>query len=261
MTRADDDYNQRFGGIARLYGVAALERLRNGRVAVIGVGGVGCWTVEALARSGVGHITMVDLDEVCLNNTNRQLHALDGNVGRSKVEALAERVKRIQPTCDIREVEAFYTAKTADAILAPTFDIVIDAFDSANLKCHLIAECRRRSQHLLVIGGAGGRRDATQVQVVDLTKAIYDPLLSRVRKKLRQEHGFPRKGRFKIPCVFTPERPVYPTPEGEVCERPPRDGALRLDCSAGYGAATSLTGTFGFVAAQVAIETIIGKPA
>ena len=155
----NEDYLQRFGGLGRLYGTAALPRLQAAHVGVVGVGGVGSWVVEGLARSGIGAITMVDLDDVCLTNVNRQLPALDGNIGRPKVVALAERVKLINPGCVVTTVSEYFTAKTADALLATHFSWVVDCIDLMSNKALLIAECTKRGQPVLTIGSAGGRRD------------------------------------------------------------------------------------------------------
>src|SRR6188474_2400112 len=160
-----DDYLQRFGGLGRLYGTAALPRLQAAHVAVVGVGGVGSWVVEGLARSGIGSITMIDLDDVCLTNVNRQLPALDGNIGRPKVDALADRVKLINPECRVERMANFFTASTADELLAPKFDFVVDAIDKLSNKCLVIAKSRERGYPVITVGGAGGKRDGTQVRV------------------------------------------------------------------------------------------------
>jgi tRNA A37 threonylcarbamoyladenosine dehydratase len=255
----DEAYEKRFRGIAALYGRAGLERLRAAHVAVIGLGGVGSWAAEALARSGIGALTLVDLDEVCLSNINRQLPALDETVGRFKVLVMAGRIRGINPECRVNPVTDFFTAATADEILAPGFDCVVDAIDSVANKCRLIAACRARALRVIVCGAAGGRRVATQVRTADLAEATHDRLLSEVRRQLRKEHGFPREGRFGIECVFSPERPVFPAGDGSVCES--RDGAApelegKLNCNFGLGSATFVTGTFGFAAAGLAVRRI-----
>lgn len=264
----DDDFPFRFGGIARLYGAAGLERLRAAHVMVVGVGGVGSWVVEALARSGVGALTLVDLDEVCVSNINRQLPALDDTVGRAKVEVLAERVRGIHPGCRVTPRLEFFTEDSAERLLgadatprskvegpkpAPP-DYVVDAIDAVANKCRLIALCRARNFPLIVCGGAGGRRDPTRIHVTDLARATHDRLLSEVRKRLRQEHGFPRGERkFGVECVCSTEPPVFPQPDGTVCPvgvAPAKPGeSRRLNCDWGFGSATPVTGAFGFVAA------------
>ena len=254
------DFDFRFGGIGRLYGTKALQRFREAHVCVVGVGGVGSWTVEALARSGVGKLTLIDLDDICVSNVNRQLHALDGAVGRQKVEALAERIKLINPECDVVTESEFFTAKTRDALLEPGFDCVVDAIDQPVNKCLLIEGCRDRGIPVVTVGGAGGKRDPTKIVTDDLTRATHDSLLKRVRKMLRQDFSFPRgEKRWDVPCVYSPEGTVFPGDDGEVCESPANDTSLRLDCASGFGAATFVTGTFGFVAAGVALGLLINS--
>lgn len=185
--------DERFGGIARLVSAEGLQRLRAAHVCVVGIGGVGSWTVEALARSGVGALTLIDLDEVCVTNINRQLHALDGTIGRSKVEVMAERVRLINPDCRVTAVTEFFTEQSAQRLFAPDFTCVVDAIDALGNKCRLLALCRARALPVIACGAAGGRLDATQVRVADLANATRDRLLAEVRKRLRQQHGFPRR--------------------------------------------------------------------
>lgn len=255
-----DDYRHRFSGVARLFSTAGLERLHAAHVGVVGVGGVGSWAVEALARSGVGRLTLVDLDEVCVSNVNRQLPALDGHIGRPKVEVLAERTRAINPGIVISAVPEFFTASTADHLLTPRYDAVVDAIDTVANKCLLIARCREMKTPLVSCGGAGGRRDPTRVRAADLANATHDRLLGEVRRCLRKEFGFPPDGQpFGVACVYSSERPVFPQPDGSVCAtRPPtQTGAdLRLNCDAGFGTATFVTGAFGFAAAAWVVERI-----
>lgn len=258
-----DDYETRFGGMARLFGAAGLGRLRAAHVAVIGLGGVGSWAVEALARSGTGALTLVDLDEVCLSNVNRQLPALDGNVGRFKAEVLAERVRAIHPGCAVTPRVEFFTEETAERLLAPRFDAVIDAIDAVANKCRLIAAARDRRLPIFVCGAAGGRRDPTRLREADLAEVSHDRLLAEVRRRLRRDHAFPAAGRqMEVPCVFSAEPPVVPRPDGTVCaatEAPVEtgeDAVRRLNCDWGYGSATFVTGAFGFAAAAWAVRKI-----
>ena len=257
------DYETRFGGIARLYGIEGLRRLRNSHVCVIGIGGVGSWAAEALARSGLGKLTLVDLDEVCVSNMNRQLHALDATVGRAKVEVMLERLKGINPKCDVQAVAEFFTESTAEGILSSNFDHVIDAIDNVRNKCLLIAACRERSVPIITCGAAGGKRDATGIQISDLAFSSHDRLLQKVREQLRKEHGFPRGDTpFGVECVFSREAPVLPHTEGTTCSDHPEsravtlDEAPRLNCDWGLGSATFVTGTFGFVAAGAVIQRL-----
>ncbi len=258
------DYLDRFGGLARLHGHAALPRLRASRVAVVGVGGVGSWTVEGLARSGIGSLTLIDLDDVCVTNVNRQLPALDGQIGRPKVAVLAERVALINPGCRVDAVPEFFTAATAEALLAAGFDVVVDAIDRMSHKALLIAGCRQRGIPVLTLGGAGGRRDATQVRVGDIGEAS-DDLLRMVRKKLRRDHGFTagaHRGitRMGIRAVWSSEPPVYPWADGTCAAEPEAGSSLKLDCASGFGAAAYVTGVFGLVAAGEVVRTLLGEP-
>ena len=205
------DYLQRFGGISRLYGAAALPRLHDARVAVIGVGGVGSWVVEALARSGIGSLTLIDMDDVCITNTNRQLPALTPTFGQPKVQVLADRVRLIAPECQINPVAEFLLESNADRLLAPGYDLLVDAVDSTNIKALIIAKARDLGIPVIVSGSAGGRRDPTQVKVADLGQAGPDALIQQVRRKLRDEHGFPkspgvRPMHWGISCVFYSEK-------------------------------------------------------
>ena len=256
------DYDYRFSGIARLYGVEALTRLRAAHVCVVGIGGVGSWTVEALARSGVGKLTLIDMDDVCLSNANRQLHALDGTVGKLKIDVMADRARAIQPECEINTVADFFTAKTADNLLSEDFDVMIDAIDQQANKCLLIDGCKKREMPVVTVGAAGGKWDPTAVQTADLTKVSYDALLKRVRKSLRRDFGYSRdpKRKWGIDAIFSTEKAVYPSPDGGVCEKPDSQTSLKLDCSSGFGSATHVTGTFGFAAASLAIRKIITGP-
>jgi tRNA A37 threonylcarbamoyladenosine dehydratase len=253
-----DNFETRFGGIARLYGKAGLQKLRAAQVCVIGIGGVGTWVVEALARSGVGALTLVDLDEICVTNINRQLHALTSTVGRAKVEAMAERVRAINPDCRVICEHKFFNAQTAAELLAPEFNFVCDAIDSVSNKVLLLARCREKNLRVVAAGGAGGRRDATLVRVADLARVSHDRLLAEVRKKLRREFGFSADGSpMNIDCVFSAETPVFAQPDGTVCEtRTETEDGSRLNCNGGLGSVTHVTGAFGFAAAGLIVRKI-----
>lgn len=244
-------YEKRFGGVGRLLGATALERLRKAHVCVVGLGGIGSWAVEALARSGVGELTLIDLDDVCISNVNRQLHALNGELGKPKVEVMAARVQAINPDCLVHPLHSFFLKSNAEEILQDGFDAVLDAIDSPSLKALLLAECLKRNLPVVTTGAAGGRRDPTALEVIDLAFSTHDRLLAYVRALLRRRHDFPRGDRpFGIECVVSREQVVYPKRDGTVC--PSREGAtdLRLDCSSGFGTASFITGTFGMVAAS-----------
>ena len=244
------DFETRFGGVARLYGRTGLERLRAANVCVVGIGGVGTWVAEALARSGVGAITLVDLDEVCVSNINRQLHALTDTVGRAKVSVMSERIRAINPDCRIVEEQRFFNAESAAELLAPKYDYVVDAIDSVSNKILLLAECRRRGLPVVACGGAGGRRNGTAVRLADLSKVTHDRLLAEVRKKLRKEFALPMDSALNVMCVFSAEAPVFQQPDGSVCEtRAEAEDGTRLNCEGGLGSATFVTGAFGFAAA------------
>lgn len=256
-----DDFSERFGGVGRLVGRAGLERLRAARVAVVGVGGVGSWAVEGLARSGVGALTLIDLDDVCVTNVNRQLPALDGQIGRPKVEVLAERVRAIHPSCRVEAVTEFFTASSAERLLAGKFDFVIDAIDALSNKALLIAASRARGLNVVTVGGAGGRRDPTQVRTGDLGDSWGDELLRQVRKKLRREHGFPageQTGRMHwgVRCVWSSEPPVFPWADGTCAAEPEPGSTLTLDCESGFGTAVFVTGAFGLAAAGEVVRAI-----
>ncbi len=255
----EDDYAFRFGGIERLYGRLALQAFRQSHIAIIGLGGVGSWAAEAMARSGIGHITLIDMDDVCVSNTNRQLHALEGQYGRTKTDAMADRLRAINPHADIRVHFGFVTPKNTADVIHPDMDGVIDAIDSVKAKAALIAHCQRRKIPLVVAGGAGGQMDPTQIQVADLSRTTQDPLLAKVRNMLRREYGFSRnpKRRFGIEAVYSLEQLTYPAGDGEVClQKPATDGPVRLDCASGFGAASPVTATFGFVAASRLLNRI-----
>jgi tRNA A37 threonylcarbamoyladenosine dehydratase len=250
-------YDLRFGGIRRLYSGEGQERLRHAHVCVIGVGGVGSWAVEALARSGIGALTLVDMDDICLSNTNRQLHALDGEIHKAKVDSLATRVHAINPDCKVNAVRAFFVTSNARQLLEPKFDYVFDAIDAVREKALCIALCRELKIPVITSGGAGGRRDPTRVTVDDLSRATHDRLLQSLRKTLRTDHGFPRgEKKFGVECVFSPEPPVFPQNDGTVCATREAGSDLRLDCRSGFGTATFVTGTFGFAAAARIVSRI-----
>lgn len=240
----------RFGGIARLYGIPALEQFGKSHVAVIGIGGVGSWAAEALVRSGIGAITLFDLDDICVSNVNRQVHALNSSVGQMKAEAMAARLKDINPEVEVHAVHTFITPKNLEKYICSQFDYVFDATDSVSAKTALIAYCSRNKIKLLCSGGAGGQVDPTLIQVADLNKTIQDPLLAKVRNNLRRLHGFSRnpKRKYRIDCVFSTEQLRYQQSDGSVClGRPEESGPVKLDCASGFGSITHLTGTFAFV--------------
>lgn len=253
------NYIARFGGIRRLFGADGQERLRRAHVCIVGIGGVGSWAVEALARSGLGTLTLVDLDDVCISNVNRQLHAVTGEFGKPKVEVMAARVQLIHPGGIVHARHMLFTGTTAEQLSAPKYDCVLDAIDTKAMKALLIARCRERKLPVVTVGGAGGRRDPTAIRVADLARASHDGLLSNVRKILRTEHGFPRDPKLNlgVNCVYSPEAQVFPASDGTICALREPDARLRLDCRTGYGTATFVTGAFGFAAAAQVVKQIV----
>jgi len=251
MTEAAD-FERRFGGIRRLYGEAALQSFKAAHVCVIGIGGVGSWAVEALARNAIGKLTLIDLDNVAESNFNRQIHALEGQIGKAKVTAMSERIRLINPDCQVLQMEEFITPENVQELLGHVqYDGIIDAIDDARAKAALAAWCQREKRVLVMAGGAGGRFDATRIQTADLARASGDRLLSKVRNMLRREHGFPKgeKTRFGLPCVYSDE----PITRPERCES---DDALRgLNC-AGYGSSVTVTAAVGFAAAGFLLNTL-----
>lgn len=258
----DVRWTERFGGIDRLYGAGALARFAGCHVAVVGLGGVGSWLVEALARSGVGRLTMIDADDLCVSNTNRQLPALEGQYGRNKAEAMAERCRAINPGMTVDPVLGFLTPSNLEELLGRGYDLVIDACDSFRTKVEAIAWCRRRKIPMITVGAAGGRLDPTLVRVRDLSRTEHDAMLALIRRKLRGEFNFPKNHQryFGVPAIYSLENVQYPQPDGSVCGLRPKlgaDAALKLDCGAGLGAATHITGAFAFVAAGKALEMLL----
>lgn len=252
------DYDIRFSGIKRLYGAQGLEALRQAHVCVVGVGGVGSWTAEALARTGIGALTLIDLDEVCLSNVNRQLPALTEAVGHAKVDVLRRRIAGINPECSVSAIAEFFTPASADRLLESSYSYVVDAIDAVSNKCLLLARCRAKNLPVITLAGAGGRRDPTAIKIADLAFSAHDRLLRAVRKTLRTEFSFPTgdKVPFGIPSVFSTEPPVFPQPDGTVCEKPAAGEETRLNCNSGYGSATFVTGAFGFAAAAHVVKEI-----
>ncbi|MGB0467652.1 MAG: tRNA cyclic N6-threonylcarbamoyladenosine(37) synthase TcdA [Pontibacterium sp.] len=255
------DFENRFGGSRRLYGHDAVSLYQKSHVCVIGIGGVGSWVAEALARTAIGQITLIDLDDICITNTNRQIHALDGNIGQSKVDVMAQRVRLINPACQVNEIEDFITRDNIPELITDEFDYVVDAIDSVKEKAALIAHCNRRKIPVITVGGAGGQTDPTRVDVTDLSKTAQDPLAAKVRSYLRRHYGFSKSGRrFAVECVYSSEQLVYPQPDGSVCQQKILvDGNTRLDCAGGFGAATCVTATFGFVAVSRVLKKLVER--
>ncbi|MBS0556467.1 MAG: tRNA threonylcarbamoyladenosine dehydratase [Proteobacteria bacterium] len=251
----------RFAGIDRLYGAGSIARLARAHVAVVGLGGVGSWAAEALARSGVGELTLIDADEVCVSNVNRQAHALDGEFGRAKVDVVATRLRAINPALRAQPLAQFVTVGNAAELLGAGFDAVVDACDALRIKVAMIVFCKRRKIPIVVSGSAGGRRDPTLITARDLSKTEHDVMLGLVRKKLRDDFGWTRnpKRYFGVQAVFSRENVNYPQADGSVCKTRPDAGeaALKLDCAGGLGAAMQVTATFGMVCAARVVERLL----
>ena len=256
------DFSRRFGGIERLYGAGALSRAAAAHIVVVGIGGVGSWAVEALARSGLGRLTLIDLDHVAESNINRQVHALGATLGAAKVLAMRERILAINPACVVDVVEEFIDERNPPALI-PACDAVIDAIDHVRAKAALIAHCRRAGIRIVTTGGAGGRTDPTRVEIADLSRTTQDALASKVRALLRKEYGFARepKKKFGVDCVFSPEQ-VRRTISADSCAVDgvaadiPVDPTAGLNC-AGYGSSVAVTASFGFAAAARVLAGIL----
>jgi len=248
------DHARRFGGIARLYGEEVANKLREAHVCIVGIGGVGSWTAEALARSAIGQITLIDLDMVAESNTNRQIHALDDIFGQAKVNVMAERIHRINPECRVNCIEDFVTPDNLGETLGQPFSAVVDAIDQVRAKAAMIAHCRRHKIPVVVAGAAGGQTDPTQIKLADLAHTVQDPLLAKVRSVLRREYGFPRdtKKKFGVWAVYSTEALRYPS-TGTSCDQ--ERGPAGLNCS-GFGSSVCVTSVFGMAAAAQAIKLI-----
>jgi tRNA A37 threonylcarbamoyladenosine dehydratase len=249
------DGERRFGGIKRLYGAGAVARLAAARVCVVGIGGVGSWTAEALARSGVGALTLIDLDNVAESNINRQVHAGDDTLGQPKVAAMAARIRNINPACRVEVVEDFLAPENVVALFGDA-DLIVDAVDEVRAKVAMAVHCRQRRLALVMAGGAGGKCDPRSIRVDDLARTTQDPLLSRVRARLRREHGFPRDPgkKFAIEAVYSTEPVRLPS-----AAHVPRRGMQGLSC-AGHGSSVAVTASIGLFAAARALERLSRAP-
>lgn len=257
-----EEYQLRFGGIERLYGRQALANFAGSHVCVIGVGGVGSWAVESLVRSGIGRITMIDPDEVSTSNINRQLVALDSTVGQGKADVLVERIKQINPQCQVHVVENLLKPENTRELIGKKFDYIIDAIDSARSKAALIRHCKSNKVKLVCIGGAGGKTDASQTAVADITKTHNDPLLAKARSILRYDYDFSRnpKRKYQIPCVYSTEQVSYPMSDGTITQaKPDSERALKMACDVGMGSVTHVTATFANLAVGLVLNKLASK--
>ena len=246
------DFERRFGGVARLYGARAMARFAAAKVCVVGVGGVGSWVAEALARSANGAITLIDMDHVAESNINRQIVADGDTLGMAKIEVMRRRVAAINPACRVELVDDFVTVDNARELLSGQFDFVVDCADDFRVKAEIVARCRRAKTRVITVGGAGGRIDPALIRVTDLARTEHDPLLARVRKQLRKRYGFTANPsrRFDVPCVYSAEQIIFALADGEVCRDKSRaDTSTGLSCAGGMGSVTHVTASFGFAAA------------
>lgn len=241
---------RRFGGLARLYGVEGASRIRSAHVAVIGIGGVGSWAAEALARSGVAQLTLIDLDHVAESNINRQIHAVTDTVGQAKVLAMRDRIVQIHPGCAVHCVEEFVEPDNWPGLLTDPVDAVIDACDQMSAKVAIAAWARSSGTLHMAVGAAGGKRHAHKVDVDDLSQVTHDPLLAQLRYQMRKHHGAPREGkRIGIACVFSREAVAPPDASCNIA------GDGTLNCH-GYGSVVSVTATFGQCAAGWVLDKL-----
>lgn len=259
---SEDVRDIRFGGIKRLYGHREAEILWQSHVCVVGIGGVGSWVAEALARTGVGTITLIDLDDICATNINRQVHALTGTVGELKIEAMKARIELINPEAKVHLIDDFVAPDNVAEYISKDFDYVVDAIDSVKAKASLLGYCKRNKIPVITTGGAGGQTDPTQIEITDVAKTVQDPLMSKVRSMLRRDYNFSKnpKRKFGIDCVYSKEQLVYPNADGTVChQKSDAEGSMRLDCNAGFGAVTMVTASFGFAASSRVVKKLIER--
>lgn len=262
MTELSQDYLYRFGGIGRLYGSEALALLSSAHFAVIGLGGVGSWAAEALARSGVGTITLIELDDICTTNTNRQIQALSSTVGQSKNTVIAARLRDINPDIVVHQIQDFLDRKNLAELILPEYDVVLDAIDAANVKAALAAYCSARKIRLVMVGSSGGKANPTQICVDDLARTEADPMLAKIRGQLYRHHGLSKdRGRkFRIDAVYSKEQMRYPKPDGTVCmDKGVLQQGVKLDCTGGFGSSMMVTASFGITAAATGIERYLNK--
>lgn len=251
------DFKRRFGGVSRLYGADGLAKLQAAHICVIGIGGVGAWAAEAVARNAVGTITLVDLDNIAESNVNRQLHALNGAFGKAKVTAMAERIKQINHLVTVIEIEDFVTPDNIHALLNQSYSGIVDCIDDAKAKAAIAAFCKTKQIPLVMTGAAGGRLDATRIKQADLSLVSHDKLLAKVRNLLRRDYGFAKASSTKpaklgVNCVYSDEEVVKPE---ALCEA---DSAAitGLNC-AGYGSSVCVTAPFGFAAVGLLLQQVL----
>jgi tRNA A37 threonylcarbamoyladenosine dehydratase len=255
------EFEEKFGSLSRVYGDDTLQKIRNLHICIVGMGGVGSWAAEALARSGVGKLTLVDGDTISKSNTNRQIHTLDSTIGKAKVDVMRDRILDINADCEVQVINQYLDDDNLRDVLERGYDGVIDAIDNIKYKSAMIYCCKRNKIPIVATGGAGGLTDPTMIEIKDLSRTWNDPLASAVRLCLRQVHSFARdlKRSFGVPCVYSIEQQRYPDKDGNVGYQKPGVAKLSLDCAYGYGSSVMVTGCFGFTAAAQMIEVLLKK--
>lgn len=258
--------HRRFDRMGRLVGDQVMEKLFRTHAMVIGLGGVGSWVAESLARSGVGKITLVDFDEICITNANRQIHALQGLVGQKKAFVMADRLKKINPQAQIEGLPLFYNEENSQEIMSRQPDYVIDAIDNLTAKCHLLNFCKENHLKVITSAGSAAKLDPARIRIVDLAQTVVDPMAHQIRKILRQKYNFPEGRHFGVPCVFSDEEPLpsvelkYDKGEGFKCVCPQGQNNLH-SCEhrpVMWGNASFVTGAFGLHMASWVVRDIMG---
>ncbi|BCE00952.1 tRNA cyclic N6-threonylcarbamoyladenosine(37) synthase TcdA [Marinicellulosiphila megalodicopiae] len=253
---------ERFGGIERLYGTQVFQAFLQTHVCIIGIGGVGSWVAEGLARSGIGEITLIDMDDICVTNINRQIHALTSNVGELKTEAMAARLKDINPDIKVNIEDCFLTRENTRELIGEKYDYIFDAIDSVKPKAQLIWHCKRNKIPLLCAGGAGGLVDPSKIEICDLFKTFNDALAAKTRNWLRREYNYSTnpKRKLDVEFVFSTEQARFPKADGTVCHsKSEMEGNIKLDCSTGFGSSTAVTASFGMRAVGHILNKIAKK--
>lgn len=253
--------NSAFSALQRVYGRKAADILPELKIGIVGIGGVGSWAAEVLARSAVGKLLLIDPDDIVASNTNRQVHAVSSRYGQSKVLVMQQRIEQINPACRCEVVDDLLVESNMQQLITDDLDYVIDAIDSIRFKAALINHCRRHKIRIVTTGGAGGRIDPSAVSTADLSKTWNDALAAKVRSRLRANYGYTRnpKRRFGVECVFSSEQPVYPDNRGDISQAKPGVPGATLDCESGYGSFAPVTATFGMIAAARALNKALAK--
>jgi len=265
ISEPEAEYARRFGGISRLYGKQGVVRIIDAHICVIGIGGVGSWVVESLARSGVGAITMIDMDIVATSNINRQILAVSDTIGKDKTIVMCDRIREINPDCNVTMVDDFISRDNLAELILPSYDFIVDCIDNFRVKAGLINFCKQQQIKILTVGGAGGQTDPSKVRQTDLNRTQHDVLLATTRKQLRQKYGYTRnlKKDFSVPCVYSDEQLVYPDGAGGLSSQKPsadtsdESNFSALSCAGGIGSISHVTATFAMFAAAYVLNEIV----